>query len=143
MTKTAILTLTLPMEQNFELVAANTGAALAEVKGLDPDERDEVRMAVIEACNNAFEHSDAHERQVDLTFEAMEDRLVITVGDRGQGFGSDPATLGPRQEPGGRKRGFGLRIMKAMMDQVDVVPRDGGGTDIVMIKLLRKAKEAR
>ena len=137
--------MTLPMEQSFELVAANTGATLAEVKGLDADARDEVRMAVIEACNNAFEHSGDSRREVDLTFEAEDDRLVITIGDRGRGFGKDPATLGPRQTSGGRKRGYGLRIMQAMMDHVKVVPREGGGTDIVMIKLLpkAKAKEAR
>ena len=43
------VTLSLPMEQDFELVATETASALASLSGLSVDAVDEVRMAVIEA----------------------------------------------------------------------------------------------
>lgn len=127
------ITLTLPMEPDFELVATETASALAELNGLEADQIDEIRIALIEACINAFEHSNAPDGKVDVTLEAEQDRLVIVVEDHGRGFCCDPAGEKPRSTRSGRKRGFGLRIIKEMMDEVRVESSDGG-TRIVMIK---------
>ena len=121
------------MEQDFELVATETASALAELRGLAPDQIDEIRIAVIEACINAFEHSHSKDRKVDVTIEPGDDQIVITIEDRGQGFKKDPKSLGPRAESSGRRRGFGLRIIHEMMDEVKVDSSDGG-TRIVMVK---------
>jgi serine/threonine-protein kinase RsbW len=127
------VTLTLPMEQDFELVAIKVAKTLAEMKGLTTDQIDEVRMAVVEACINAFEHSRSPGGTVDVIFEPMEDRLVITVVDHGKGFTFDPNQPVPRITSTGRKRGYGLRIIREMMDEVKLEPSTEG-TRIVMIK---------
>lgn len=121
------------MEQDFELVATEAASALAQLRGLEPDQIDEVRIAVIEACINAFEHSHSDDRKVDVTINAEDDRLVITIEDHGEGFCCDPGSTRPRSTPGGRRRGFGLRIIREMMDEVKVMTSDKG-TKIVMVK---------
>jgi serine/threonine-protein kinase RsbW len=127
------------MAPDMEVAASKTATAIAEFMRMSPDRIDEVRMAVIEACINAFEHSRASDRQVTMTFEVVGDEepeeLRITVRDAGVGF--DPEAL---EEPtiakklgGPRKRGWGLKIIQGLMDDV-AIHSGSGGTTIVMSK---------
>lgn len=131
--------LTLPMAADMEIAAAKTVTSMAESMQMSPDKIDEVRMAVVEACINAFEHSEAGDRMVHLTFAVMggdePEELQITVRDAGKGF--DPAQL---PEPtieeklkAERKRGWGLKIIEGLMDEV-AIHSGGGGTTVVMSK---------
>lgn len=133
------VTLTLPMAVDMEIAATKTATSLAEFMHMSPDKIDEVRMAVVEACINAFEHSHADDRMVYLNFAVLGERepetLRITVRDTGEGF--DPDGL---EEPSieeklksERKRGWGLKIIEGLMDEVSI--RSGGdGTTVVMSK---------
>ncbi|HEV3455342.1 MAG TPA: ATP-binding protein, partial [Thermoanaerobaculia bacterium] len=114
--------------------------AVAESMKMSPDRIDEVRMAVVEACINAIEHSQASEREVYVTFEVLgekdPEKLRITVRDTGVGF--EPARMDePRIEDklkASRKRGWGLKIIRGLMDEVEI--RSGAeGTIVVMSKL--------
>ena len=49
--------LTLPVMQDMELAATKTAEVIAKRMDLDGDKTDEISMALIEACINAFEHS--------------------------------------------------------------------------------------
>ena len=133
------VTLTLPLALDMELAAGKTATAMAELMSMGADRIDEVRMAVVEACINAIEHSHSPDQKVELTFEVLGGRepeiLRITVRDAGVGF-----SPGDVQEPtmedklkARRKRGWGLKIMKGLMDDVEI--RSGSnGTMIVMTK---------
>ena len=142
MTGNAILrevTLTLPMVPDMEIAASKTATAMAEFMKMSPDRIDEVRMAVVEACINAFEHSHSPDRKVYMTFEVLGDtepeRLRITVRDTGVGF-----SPGGIEEPqiedklkAVRKRGWGLKIIRGLMDEVEI--RSGvDGTTVIMSK---------
>jgi len=135
--------LTLPLAPDMEIAASKTATAMAELMSMSPDKIDEVRMAVVEACINAIEHSQAPDRKVALTFEVLGNDaaepqvLRITVRDGGVGFAPDLV-----EEPSieakltaARKRGWGLKIIRGLMDQVEI---DSGatGTSIVMTKAL-------
>lgn len=133
------VTLVLPMAPEMELVASQTASALAGWVGMSTDRIDEVRMAVVEACINAFEHSRAAERQVDITFLVWgggePERLEIRVHDRGVGF-----LPGEVEEPkieeklrGEKKRGWGLKIIQGLMDEVEILS-GSRGTTVVMSK---------
>lgn len=138
-TPTREVTLILPMAPDMEIVASQAASALASFIGMSPDRVDEVRMAVVEACINAFEHSHAAERKVDITFRligaAGAERLEIRVHDRGTGF-SPAAVEEPRIEDklkGDRKRGWGLKIIQGLMDEVEILS-GSQGTTVVMSK---------
>ncbi len=144
MTGDAVLrevTLALPMLPDMEIEASKTATAIAESMHMSPDRIDEVRMAVVEACINAFEHSRADEREVYVTFEVLgvdkdPEKLRITVRDTGIGFDPDEQKE-PRIEEklrSQRKRGWGLRIIRGLMDEVEI-HSGSEGTTVVMSKL--------
>jgi serine/threonine-protein kinase RsbW len=131
--------LTLPMAPDMEIEASETATSMAEAMAMSADKIDEVRMAVVEACINAIEHSRSEDRQVHLTFEVLgrsrPQRLRITVRDHGIGF--DPESV---DEPTieevlkrEKKRGWGLRIIRGLMDDV-VIRSNARGTTLVMSK---------
>ena len=131
--------LTLPMAPDAELVAAGTTEKVALLTGFDEKAMAEVRLAVIEACINAFEHSNSPDRHVYLTFVAEEDKLLVIVRDFGKGF--DPTAVDPSRTrikeklTGLQSRGWGLVLIKRLMDQVefyDIAP----GTELRMTKYL-------
>ena len=135
--------LTLPIAKNAELVAAGTTEKIALNTGFDEKAMSEVRLAVIEACINAFEHSGSPDRRVYLTFVVEEDKLVVVVRDFGKGF--DPTTVDPPRIQEKlkelRKRGWGLMLIKRLMDKVefyDISP----GTELRMTKYLTSSTPA-
>lgn len=131
--------LTLPLAPDMEIAASKTATAMAELLRMSADKIDEVRMAVVEACINAIEHSQAPDRKVYLTFEVLgEDEpeiLRITVRDEGVGFAPEDVEEPSieRKISAARKRGWGLKIIRGLMDSVEIVS-GGDGTSIVMTK---------
>ncbi len=142
MANTAVLrevTLTLPMVADMEIAASKTATAMAEFMGLSLDKVDEVRMAVVEACINSFEHSEAADSRVYMTFAvtggAKPEKLEITVRDHGRGF-EPSSVVEPKIEEklkAERKRGWGLKIIRGLMDEVKI-ESDAKGTTIIMVK---------
>lgn len=134
------VTLTLPMLPDMEVAASRTVTALAEFMEMTPDRVDEVRMAVLEACINAFEHSRSEDGKVSLTFSVLgegsvPEKLQIRIEDSGVGF--DPSDV---EEPkiedklkAESKRGWGLKIIRGLMDEVDIRSNEGG-TTVIMSK---------
>ena len=62
--------LKIPMLEDMELAATKTAEAMAEYLSFDQDKTDEIKLAIIEATLNAFEHSSSKERFVEINFEA-------------------------------------------------------------------------
>ncbi len=129
------------MIPNMELTASKTACAMGEQIGLSPDKIDEVQMAVVEACINAFEHSGASDREVRILLQVLgsEDEpngLEITIQDGGGGFTPDKIPRRGSEEnlKAPRKRGHGLRIIDGLMDEVDI-RSDSEGTTVVMRKM--------
>jgi len=132
--------LALRMVPDMEIEASEAATAIAKEIRMSPDRIDEVRMAVVEACINALEHSHAGDREVYVTFQVLGERdpekLRITVHDNGVGISpnvlEEPTIEGKLKAV--RKRGWGLKIIKGLMDEVKI--RSGAeGTTVVMSKL--------
>lgn len=125
--------LIIPMSPKMELVAARTAANLAKMMDFDENHIDAIQLAAIEACINAFEHSKSKDKQVFVKFIITDDALELKISDHGAGFRPDaikPSTYGGR---GPKKRGWGLEIIRNMMDTV-YVQSNTDGTTITMIK---------
>ena len=134
------VTLALPMVPDMEIEASRTATAIAESMRMSPDRIDEVRMAVVEACINALEHSRATDSEIFVTFEVIGDKdpekLRITVRDSGVGFSPDTVEEPVIEEKikAIRKRGWGLKIIHGLMDEVEI-HSGAEGTTVVMSKL--------
>lgn len=131
----AQVSLTIPMLPNMELTASRTAAAVADFMELPGDKLQEVEAALVEACINAFEHSQSKDRRLDIDFTTSEDRLTIMITDRGHGFDMAGALeeIRARRARGEQRRGWGLSLMGEFMDEMDVVA-DADGTVLTMVK---------
>jgi serine/threonine-protein kinase RsbW len=133
------VTLRLPMVPDMEIEASKAATSMAEAIEMSPDKIDEIRMAVVEACINAFEHSNAPDREVVLSVAVIGDKvpekLRITVQDGGVGFvpGEVEKPTLARKLKAKRKRGWGLMIIRGLMDEVEI-HSGATGTTVVMSK---------
>ncbi|REJ82613.1 MAG: ATP-binding protein [Acidobacteria bacterium] len=139
--------LTLNLAPEMEVEACEKACAVAEFMAMSPDRVDEVRMAVIEACINAIEHSSAEDGHLHIHIAVVGDgkpeALQVTVRDQGVGF--DPEKLvQPKIEEklkAQRKRGWGLKIIEGLMDQVRI-ETGADGTAVIMCKKLVEPRSA-
>ena len=130
-----IIDLTIPMLPEMELAATKTAEGVAQFMGLSEDKLEEIKMALIEACINAFEHSQSKDEQISINFAIGDEDLTIQISDTGQGFDPNAARkeVVERRERGESKRGWGLTIMSELMDHVNI-QSDENGTLITMVK---------
>jgi serine/threonine-protein kinase RsbW len=126
----------LPRSAKSELVAARAAEEIGTEMGFDADSIGQIKAALVEACINAFEHSRIKSGKVHLRFVASEDRLTIYVQNYGvdfDGAGVKKAAVKAGALP--QRRGWGLELMKGLMDTVRF-ERLAQGTRIVLVKFL-------
>ena len=119
----------------MELAASQTAEVVAKHMNLDEEKRGEISMALIEACINAFEHSKTEEKEIEIRFIIEHDSLIIKVTDRGVGFDQNKVEI-PKIESKlseERKRGWGLQLIKELMDTVEFESTEEG-TTVTMTK---------
>jgi len=127
--------LKLPVIANMELVAVQTAEVVARHMDLSEDKAAEISMALIEACINAFEHSQA-QNNVFIHFILEENSLVIKVIDQGIGFDKAKVEIPAIENKLGtdeRKRGWGLQLIQELMDSVEF-ESGKDGTTVTMTK---------
>ena len=112
--------LTLPVMQDMELAATKTAEVIAKRMDLDGEKTDEISMALIEACINAFEHSKSKDN-IFIQYIIDIDKLIIKVGDKGIGFDAEVVAIPKIEEKlnSDNRRGWGLQLMKELMDTVE------------------------
>jgi serine/threonine-protein kinase RsbW len=76
-------------------------------------------LAIDEALSNVIEHASLKEssKQIELSLEIAENKIVAEIVDRGIPFDPSPYNLSPdrRSYP---RRGFGLYLIHMIMDQI-------------------------
>ncbi len=134
-----MMELNLPMVPDIEIAAARAAGNFARELGMSAEPIDEMAHAIIEACINAREHSGCADNRIYLRFVGSSQgdglpKIEVWITDRGRGF--DVAEARSRRKSLGavHKRGWGLQIIEAHMDEVDISTSEGGGTTIHMVK---------
>ena len=134
MKKNPTVELKLPILKDMELVATHTSDVVAKHMNLSEEKSAEISMALIEACINAFEHSETKE-DIYIHFIISDENLTIKVIDKGVGFDASAIELPniDKKITDERKRGWGLMLIKELMDKVDY-ESDNTGTTLTMTK---------
>jgi anti-sigma regulatory factor (Ser/Thr protein kinase) len=113
-----------------EVVAGQAGITGAEEAG--------IKTAVTEAAANAILHGspEGPRNHVHVSFHLDDRRLIVDVADQGRGF--DPGA--PAQDPAAqlREHGFGILMMRRLMDHVEFF-HGGRGMLVRMTKHLSPA----
>ena len=126
----------IPMGTDTELVAAHAVEQIARRIKFSPEAINQIKLALVEACINATEHSLSPDRKIYQRFRVEGDKLTVTVASRGV----VPANLqGPNvggNGDGKNRRGWGLKLINTLMDEVEF-ERVDDGTQLRMTKYLR------
>jgi anti-sigma regulatory factor (Ser/Thr protein kinase) len=95
--------------------------------------RENVRLAVTEACTNCVLHAyDGAAPESSYRLEAHQEpaAIVVVVEDRGAGLGGGGDTPGERREEG--SHGRGLAVMRAAATSIEIASVPGKGTRVVL-----------
>ena len=123
-----------PMGDETELVAAHAVEEIAKRHNMDPKSINQIKTALVEACINASEHSLSPDRKIYQKFAFDDEKITITISNRGLRLADRrPAA----DEPTGGRRGWGLALIRRLMDEVTIEDVDDG-TSISMTKYLAK-----
>src|SRR3984957_7227867 len=121
-------------------LAEEMGMRVAAVAGFGDDDQYKIGLAVHEGVMNAFQYGNKQrrERKIHVIFELLEDKLVIRVVDQGAGFRIQDIPDPREDENVLGDSGRGVLLMKAFMDEVDVLSSAAGGAELVMSKLHKR-----
>lgn len=111
------------------------GACIAEMIGrLEhlPDRASaiyNIQLAAQEVCVNIVEHAYGPDHagariDVTLTIEHAPDRMIVELEDTGRSF--DPAAIAAPNLDGAQVHGYGLFLMRTLMDDVIYTPQAAG-----------------
>ena len=133
--QTVRLKIELPKIPDIELVALEGLDRLSRHLGISEEKIGEARLIVTEAIINGLEHGGAKNPKVDVEFTMTPQELTIFGRDYGAGFEPSTVREGDGGQKSGRKRGWGLKIMKSMSDDFRI-DSNHGGTRVTIKKLL-------
>jgi serine/threonine-protein kinase RsbW len=137
---TATQRLEITLDTLIESVDLAEGIAkrVAEAAGFGEEDIHKLAMAVREGAINAFTYGNCQDPQkkITLVIEFEPEKLVIHIMDQGTGFEMTEIPDPLAEENLLRTSGRGLFLMRAFTDEFTVQRAPGGGTDLVMAKML-------
>ncbi len=143
MTAERQMELTLPMVPDIEIAAARAAGNLARELGMSAERIDEMAHAIIEACINAREHSCCADQRIYLRFVGTfqgdgNPRVDVWISDHGRGFDVEEARTRRQKIGPSYKRGRGIQLMQAHMDEVEI-SSGADGTTVHMVKYEKRS----
>ncbi len=141
MTADKNIELHIPSVMGYEKIAMETAASMAKRMGFTEDRIEDLKTAVAEACLNAIEHGNKLDTstKVGITLTAEESRLQVTVKDEGKGIGQiESPSIESKMEGKGKARGWGIFLIKSLMNEVKFEATPEGGNVVKMIIYLEK-----
>lgn len=131
------LEINLPKVPDIELVAIQGLEKMGGYFGISDEKIGEAKVLVTEAVINGLEHAGNNNPYVKVEFSMTQEKLIILVKDFGEGFDPNKIQDPKIEEKLGNvhKRGWGLKLMKSMSDDL-IIESNQTGTKISIIKNL-------
>ena len=140
--ETTLLTFELPGAPGNERVAMERVAEAVGPLGLEPARLERLKTAVSEATMNAIEYGSSSDPEVpvEISVASSNGELHVRITDRALGGpipGDDAEQPDLEAKLAGlqKARGWGLFLIRSMVDKVDVIPGDGRQTVTLTLEL--------
>jgi anti-sigma regulatory factor (Ser/Thr protein kinase) len=124
---TSTLRATFPSDTSYLALVTNLARNAARTAGFDEADADKVALATDEAVTNVIEHAyhGRKGRTIELVVRLLDEGIELHVIHDGDPI--DLASLERRFDPAeiverGQRRGFGIVLMRRLMDRVDFRP---------------------
>ena len=132
------LEVTLETQVESVNVAEEMCLRVAESAGFGEDDCYRIGMSVREGVINAFHYGNQErpDKKIHLAVDITPEKMIIHVMDEGKGFDLSQVPDPLAQENLLSTSGRGIFLMRAFMDEFNVVPGRTGGAEIVMSKRL-------
>ena len=121
------IVLELPSSSEYALLARLVVSCAGQLAGFGPEDVYDLKLAVTEAVTNVIRHAAVDHFQVE--YKILPGAVKITVVDRGGGFDVEGPT-----EKSGDHGGFGLAVIRSLVDEVTLDSTTGGGTRLKMVR---------
>ena len=120
-----VVRLTIPAKPEYITLSRLALSGLSRVRAFPEDTLADLKLALTEACSNSVRHAygDA-EGHVDISFELLDDRLIVEVADDGPGF--VPADRSKNGDEELSEGGLGIAIIRSIADEVEIGGGPGG-----------------
>ena len=125
----------IPMGEDTEMIAAHTIEEIAKRHNFPAKTINQIKTALVEACINAAEHSLSPDRKIYQKFSVTDEKITITISNRGLRL-ADKAATQVQSQTG--RRGWGLKLIQGLMDEVKLEQTDDG-TRITMTKFVNRS----
>lgn len=135
-----IITVVIPSNPKYLRALRSLVDEVTFEMGFSSKARCEVIQAIDEACTNVIKHSydGTFKKKIILSLQEQHDRLEVMIKDFGKKV--HPGRIRPRELHDVKPGGLGVHIIKQSMDVVwyDISPRIG--TELKMVKYLKKSR---
>jgi serine/threonine-protein kinase RsbW len=131
-----VVRLTIPAKPEYITLSRLALSGLSRVRAFPDDTLADLKLALTEACSNSVRHAygdnDGH---VDISFELLDDRLIVEVADDGSGF--EPGDTDANGDQELSEGGLGIAIIRSIADEVEIGDGpEGRGARLRFVKLL-------
>ena len=126
------VSLTLPSSPEYVLLARLVVAQVGRLANFGPEDVYDLKLAVTEAATNVIRHAAVESYEIE--YRALPRAVEVTVIDTGGGFNAADLT---RATDG--QGGFGLAVIRDLVDELVLDSTRGGGT---RLKMIRHASES-
>jgi serine/threonine-protein kinase RsbW len=121
------ISLTLPSSPEYVLLARLVMGQAGRLAGLDPEEVYDLKLAVTEAVTNVIRHASVESYEIE--YRVLPLSVEVSVTDAGGGFSVADLTGEPDKHGG-----FGLTVIRNLVDELVLDSAKGGGTRLKMIR---------
>jgi serine/threonine-protein kinase RsbW len=123
------LRISIPPVEGVEDAPIAAVAALAHKMGFSESRVQDIIQALTEACVNSILYTTPSEVDIEVLVAMSENSLIIEVRDQGPGFNPEnvkPPNFEEIAEKGVKNGGFGLHMIKELVDKVEIESSEFG-----------------
>ena len=137
----AAFELEMPAKAQYVGLARLMAGSIARRMRFNEESIDDLKIAISEMCTNAIVHTGNGEGErvpILVRFLAGDGFLTVEVKDGGPGF--DPDLVIGRERPDLLGKGFGIPLIRSLVDAFECDSHAGGGTTISITKFVNGEK---